>query len=100
MVNWNRRSLSLFSTGWVVICLAYFLLVIPARAAEPPGFPVGPLSGLFFPESDSFEYEIREALPTHSQDPDILENRLRASVLLPSSSSNIWSIHQTVDSFH
>jgi len=76
--------------------LALTGLAARAAAAENGDF----FSGLMAPAVKSVDYQLRESPARRSQDPDILENRVRASFPLAKASSDTWSLQQDLGSFH
>jgi len=46
------------------------------------------------------DYQVREAPSRRSQDPDILENRIRGNFPLAKASSDTWTLQQDLGSFH
>ena len=76
--------------------LALVGLFTRAEAAESGDF----FSGITAPVVGSVDYQVREAPARRSQDPAILENRLRGTFPIMKASTDTWSVQQELGSFH
>jgi hypothetical protein len=74
---------------------AHVLLILAFAAGQAAAQPGGGL----FPERDSIEYTLRATPASRSQDPGILENRVRGTFLIRRA-SDTWTIQPSLGSFH
>ena len=95
----RRGSLVFFAS------LALSALTPLLSAAEPGEALWGPAGGLSAfgqtsaPRTDAVEYQVRKTPASRAQDPDVLDNRVRATFIVSQSTAATWSVSQTAGAF-